>query len=98
MELYISNDSTKATRVRIEILKRIAERIASDNKDVELMVNKYDARPMILFKKERRVVKRISYPEAVQRWGNRLQSEDLALPRRIAGREFAGRFAAVFGF
>ena len=96
--LYISNDSTKATRVRVEIMKKIAERIASDNKGVELMVNKYDARPMILFKKERRVTKRISYPEAVQRWGNRLQPEDLVLPKRIAGREFAGRFTAIFGF
>ena len=66
-KLFISNDSTKGTRVRVEILKKIAEKIADDPaaKDCDLMVNKFDPRPMLLFKKNRRVTKRIPYPEAV---------------------------------
>ena len=98
--LYISNDSTKGTRVRIEILKKIAEKIANDPcaKDFELMVNKFDPRPMLLFKKNRRVSKRIPYPEAVSRWGNRLQPEDLDQPRKIAGKELGHRFRTMFGF
>ena len=97
--MYVSNDSTRATRVRVEILKKIGEAIKEESiaKDQELFVNKFEAKPMLLFKKDRKVTKRIPYPEAIRRWGRRLNHTDLALAKKIAGRELADRFDAVFG-
>ena len=97
--IFITNDSTKATRVRVEILKKIAERIEKDSvaKDFELIINKFDTRPMLMFKKNGKVVKRIPYPEAIKKWGNRLLDEDLEQPRKIAGRELGNRFHIMFG-
>jgi hypothetical protein len=97
--MFVSNDATKATKVRMEILKRIGDLIKDDQiaKDQEIFVNKFEAKPMLLFKKDRRVVKRIPYPEAIRRWGRKLTRTDLTLARKIAGRELADRFYSMFG-
>ena len=97
--MFVTNDATKATRVRIEILKRIGDAIKDESiaKDQDIFVNKFDAKPMLIFKKDRKVTRRIPYPEAVKRWGGKLNRSDLALAKKIAGRELADRFDSMFG-
>ena len=98
--MYLSNDATKSTRVRVELLKRIAEIIKKDDElanNMDLIINKYEPRPMILLKQDRKIVKRITYAEAIRKWGNMLSKDDLEAAMRVAGREFQGRFSTVFG-
>lgn len=98
--LYISNDPTKATRVRVEIMKKIIEVIKRKddvNEKMELFVNRFEARPMILVKMDKKVVRRITYPEAVSRWGRDLTARDLELAKKIAGKDYSERFSTVFG-
>ena len=98
--LYLSNESTKSTRVRVEILKRIADIVkkeATFEKDLELIVNKYEPRPMILLKKDNKILRRITYVDALKRWGGQLSAKDLELAKRIGGKEYDGRFQSVFG-
>ena len=80
-------------------MRKIATQITEDPlaKDLEPVVNRFEARPMLLLKRIGKVVRRIPDGEAVDRWGKLLTGKDLALAKRIGGREYAEKFSLVFG-
>ena len=96
---YISNDPTKSTRVRIEILKRIGAALAKQPSLVgfDFFVTRYDAKPVLVQKKGVKIVKRMGYMESIQKFGHMLREDDLKVAKKIAGKQFEGRFFLNFG-
>ena len=96
---YVSNDPTKGTKVRVEILQQLAKAAQGtvEGKNAEIVVSKFDARPMLLFKHGGRITKRLAYSESLFRFGRLVRPEAYELARRIAGREFEGQMEVVFG-
>ena len=98
VDCYVSNELTKSTRIRAEILKRIGEKIKNaEGKGCELYVSKYDIKPVLIFKEGKNITKRIPYVECVERWGKLLKAKDLELAKKIAGRDLGKRFEVMFG-
>ena len=99
VDCYVSNEVTKSTRVRAEILKRIGDKIKNtEGKGCEVYVSKYDIKPVLIFKDGgKTVTKRIPYVECIERWGKLLKAKDLELAKKIAGRDLGKRFEVMFG-
>ena len=96
---FVSNDPTKGTRVRIEVLQQLAKvaRATVEGKSADILVSKFEPRPMLLFKCGGKVYKRLVYSEALSRYGRLVGPQAFELARRIAGREYEGRMGVVFG-
>ena len=96
---YVSNDPTKGTRVRIEILQQLAKAAQGtvEGRNAEIVVSKFDARPMLLFKHGGRIARRLAYGESLARFGRLVMPEAYDLARRIAGREYEGQMEVIFG-
>ena len=96
---FVSNDPTKGTRVRIEILQQLAKAAQAtvEGKDADILVSKFEPRPMLLFKRGGRVYNRMNYSEALIRFGRLVAPQAYELAKRIAGREYEGRMDVVFG-
>ena len=96
---FVSNDPTKGTRVRVEILQQLAK-IAQgtvEGRDADVVVSKFESRPQLLFKQGGRVFKRLTYSEALLRFGRLVDPQAYELARKIAGKEYEGRMGVVFG-
>ena len=96
---FVSNDPTMGTRVRIEILQQLAK-IAQgtvEGRDADVVVSKFESRPQLLFKQGGRVFKRLTYSEALLRFGRLVDPQAYELARKIAGKEYEGRMGVVFG-
>ena len=96
---YVSNDPTKGTRVRIEILQQLAKAAQGtiEGRDADVLVSKFESRPQLLFKRGAGIFKRLTYSEALIRFGKLVDPKAYELARRIAGREYEGRMDVVFG-
>ena len=96
---YVSNDPTKGTKVRIEILQQLAKAAQAtvEGRDAEILVSKFEVRPMMLFKMGGRIYKRVPYTEALLRFGRLVDPKAYELARKIGGREYEGRMGTVFG-
>ena len=96
---YVSNDPTKGTRVRVEILQQlaIAVRATVEGRGAEIVVSKFEPRPMLLFKRGGRVYKRLFYSDALNKFGRLVRPQAYELAKKIAGREYEGRMDVVFG-
>ena len=96
---YVSNDPTKGTKVRVEILQQLAKSAQGtvEGRDAEILVSKFEARPMLLFKRGGRIYKRLIYSEALLKFGRLVRPEAYELARKIAGRDYEGRMGVVFG-
>ena len=96
---YVSNDPTKSTRVRIEVLKQIGTRLGSYQSmaGTNCYVTRYDARPVLVHKRGDKIIRRMGYFEAVEKFGHLLSADHLKTAKRIAGKQFEGRFYKVFG-
>ena len=99
MNTYVSNDPTKGTKVHIEILQQLAKSAQGtvEGRDAEILVSKFEARPMLLFKRGGRIYKRLIYSEALLKFGRLVRPEAYELARKIAGRDYEGRMGVVFG-
>ena len=98
VDCYVSNELTKSTRVRIEVMKRIGDKIKNtEGKGFDLVVNKFDIKPVLMYKEGKKIAKRIPYVECVERWGKLLKTKDLELARKIAGKDLGKRFEVMFG-
>ena len=97
---YISNDPTKSTRVRIEILKQIGARLSKEASlaGFTFFVTRYDPKPVLVYKQGVKIIRRLGYLEAIRKFGHMLTSDHLKLARKIAGKQFEGRFFINFGF
>ena len=96
---YVSNDPTKSTRVRIEILKQIGTHLGGHPSmaGTNCYVTRYDARPVLVHKRGDKIIRRMGYVEAIDKFGYMLTPEHLKTARKIAGKQFEGRFFKVFG-
>ena len=58
--------------------------------------NKFDVKPVLLYKEGKAIAKRIPYVECVERWGKLLKSKDLEYAKKIAGKDLGKRFEVMF--
>jgi len=91
----VTNDPTKATRVRIFLLQCVARKQRS-NYDGEIMVNKFSDAPNIIYKQNGRVKKQLSFVDAMVQHGKLINSEEIIMAKRIAGRAYEGSLKEYF--
>jgi len=89
--VYVSNDPTKSTRVRICILQAIAKRLAPlpANAGKTIFVSRFDVKPQLCFKFSGRVEKRFDYVAAIEKYRSVLKPEDKEAARKVAGKTFS---------
>ena len=89
--VYVSNDPTKSTRVRIAILQALAKRLAPlpANTGKTIFVSKFDVKPQLCFKFGGRVEKRYDFVTAVEKYMTLLQPEDKEAAKKVAGKSFS---------
>ncbi|MBF0209110.1 MAG: hypothetical protein HQK53_19805 [Oligoflexia bacterium] len=88
----MTNDPVKSTRVRIFLLQAIARKLreADTTKKADISVSRYSDTPTITFRREGRVIKQMSFVEAVTSHGRLVSFEEIAKARRIAGQVYTG--------
>lgn len=98
--IYLTPEQEKSTRVRASVLLALTRKreFASLVKDAKPVVNRYDHKPDITFRhtKTGKIEKRMSYYEAMEKYGKILTAEDLVIPKKIAGKSFLGRMKTMF--
>lgn len=89
--VYVSNDPTKSTRVRIAILQALSKRLAPlpANAGKTIFVSRFDVKPQLCFKYGGRVEKRIDFVTAIEKYRSLLQQEDKEAARKVAGKSFS---------
>jgi len=89
--IYVSNDPTKSTRVRISILQALAKRLAvlPANNGKTIFVSRFDVKPQLCSKFGGRVEKRLDFVAAMEKYRSLLQQEDKETARKIAGKTFS---------
>jgi len=89
--VYVSNDPTKSTRVRICVLQAMAKRLAPlpANSGKTIFVSRFDVRPQLCFKFAGRVEKRYDYVTAYEKYRSVLTPEDRQAARKVAGATFS---------
>ncbi len=89
--VYVSNDPTKSTRVRIAILQALAKRLTPlpANNGKTIFVSKFDVKPQLCFKFGGRVEKRYDFVAAIEKYRTMLQPEDKEAARKVAGKSLA---------
>lgn len=89
--VYVSNDPTKSTRVRIAILQAMAKRLAPlpANSGKTIFVSRFDVKPQLCFKFGGRVEKRYNFVDAIEKYRSILQDEDKIAARKVAGKTFS---------
>jgi hypothetical protein len=94
--VYITNCVTLATRVRIEILKAMSKKFASDN--TEMFVMGYASRPVLHVKSKNPNQRSmwLSFSDALLRYGSGLIENDLGQAYRKAGVAFKGQLEQNF--
>ena len=97
--VYVQNVVTKATRVRVFILQKIADslKLLPAHIGKVIFVTKFESRPQLCFKKDERMTQRMYYTEAVEKYEKVLSQDNIAHARKIAGRSFGDRLRVVFG-
>ncbi len=88
--VYVSNDPTKSTRVRICILQAVAKRLAPlpANAGKTIFVSRFDVKPQLCFKYAGRVEKRFDFVTAMEKYRSVLKPEDKEAARKVAGKTF----------
>jgi hypothetical protein len=89
--VYVSNDPTKATRVRISILQALSKRLAPlpANSGKTIFVSRFDPKPQLCFKFGGRVEKRFDFVAAMEKYRTMLRPEDKEAARKVAGKSFS---------
>jgi len=89
--VYVSNDPTKSTRVRICVLQSMARRLAPlpANSGKTIFVSRFDVRPQLCFKFAGRVERRYDYVAAIEKYRSVLTTEDKEAARKVAGTAFS---------
>jgi len=88
--IYVNNEVTKATKVRIALLQSIASALGRlpSNVGKTVFVTKFESRPQLCIKSGDRIERRFFFVEAIQKYQTLLKEADLANGRKIAGRTF----------
>ncbi len=96
--IFVSNEPTKSTRVRIAILDTIAKALQRlpSNEGKKMFVTRYDPRPQLCFKTENHTEKRMFYIDVVEKYHSLLTEADLNFARKIAGHTYGDRLRPTF--
>lgn len=99
--LYFSNSVTQATRVRIEILKALAKKLTTETESA--YVQGFISRPVLRYLSEDPTAnltagtgRSYSFVDAVSRYGDLLQAQDLVSAYKRAGGTFRGAMEQYF--
>lgn len=89
--VYVSNDPTKSTRVRISILQALTKRLAllPANTGKTIFVSRFDVKPQLCFKFGGRVEKRFDFVAAMEKYRSLLKPEDKEAAKKVAGKSFS---------
>ena len=63
----------------------------------DLFILSYDPKPVLVHKQGEKIVRRIPYAEAIDKFANLLDFECLKTAKKIAGKQYGQRFHIVFG-
>lgn len=99
-QIYLTPEQEKSTRVRSAVLMALCRKteLQAVVRDAKPTVNRYEFKPDICFRnpKTGKIERRMSYYEAMERFGRLLNGDDLVIPRKIAGKSFPGRMMTLF--
>jgi hypothetical protein len=95
-DMYVTNNYTQATRVRIEIMRAIVKKCATE--EDRMFLNQYCNRPFVRVTNTRtRIEKVMTFTDLVQNYGCRVEDKDLDLAYKRAGKKFKGQMGQIFG-
>lgn len=94
-DIEVSNDPVKATRVRICLLQAICRQINNEGSQ-EASVSRYADSPTLMIRSANRLIKNLSFVDAVLQYGSKISQEDLEKATKIAGTSFPGQLEATF--
>jgi hypothetical protein len=95
-DIYISNNYTAATKVRVEIMKAIVKKCAS-NED-RMFLHQFCNRPFVRLTNTQTKIERIlTFTNLVENYGCQMDDKELEIAYRRAGFKFRGQMRQVFG-
>ena len=94
--LFMANSVTLGTRVRVEILRAVAKRFASDEE--VMYVTAFTSRPLLHVRPKDNGTRPMAYTftDAMTRYGQQIRQEDLGEAYRRAGVAFRGQMQQNF--
>ena len=95
--IHVANSVSLATRIRIDILKGIAQKMKGVD-GMDLWVQAYTSRPVLQIKKndDQRPMS-LTFADAIEKYGMRLNDDDLGPAYRRVGRAFDQQLELNFG-
>jgi hypothetical protein len=95
-DMYISNNYTAATRVRVEIMKAIVKKCASNEN--RMFLHQFCNRPYIRTANTRTKAERVqTFTDLIENYGCQMEDKDLEIAYRRAGFKFRGQMRQIFG-
>jgi hypothetical protein len=93
--IFVANCVTQATRVRLEILRAIAKKCCSNTED--MLVMGFTSRPVLQVRRKDGGDQRVlTFVDAIERYGRRVNEGDLCLAYERAGLTFRGQMEQNF--
>ena len=94
--MYITNNYTAATRVRVEIMKAIVKKCETNEE--RMFLNQFCNRPVIRIANTRTRHERVwTFTDLIETYGRALTDADLEVAYRRAGNKFTGQMKQIFG-
>ena len=92
--ISMTNVSTLATRIRVDILFLIVKECSKE--DEKMFVRQYISRPVLLIKPKDKNEYALTYADAVQRYGNAIKDTDFTNVYKRIGRAFPDQLEQTF--
>ncbi len=95
-DMYIANSYTQATRVRIEIMKAITKKCATETE--RMFLHQFCNRPFVRIINTRTKKERVlTYTDLIENFGYQMKDKELEMAYRRAGFKFRGQMKQIFG-
>ena len=94
-KLFLANSVTLGTRVRVDILKAMANKFTTP--DLTIQVSNFVARPVLQLRRPDKSGFALTFSDALVRYGGKLEEEDLTAAYKRAGKAFEGQLQQNFG-
>ena len=95
-DMYVTNNYTQATRVRIEVMRAIVKKCATE--EDRMFLTQFCNRPVVRVTNTQTKIERVmTFTDLVQKYGCRLEDKDLDLAYKRAGNKFKGQMGQIFG-
>jgi hypothetical protein len=95
-DMFMSNNNTQATRVRVEVMKAIIKKCASNEE--RMFLHQHCKRPFTRITNTRTKKERIlTFTDMVENYGPKMEDKDLEIANKRAGFKFKGQMKQIFG-